>query len=153
MMRQKKGFTLVELMIVIAIIVVVASVAIPASLRARVQSNEAAAVGNLRTLSSAAEGFRSSQNPPAYAASLAAMITSNPAYLDASWNNPQKQGYLYTYTVAAGGDTFSTTGNPRTVNVSGVNGYCVDHSGVIRRYNNGNANGDANGCNNNGVPI
>lgn len=141
-------------MVVIALIVVVASLAIPVALRARVQSNETAAIGNLRTISSAAESFRSAQNPPAYPASLGVMASSNPPYLDSAWNTSnQRQGYTYSYAVAQDGETFSTSADPRAANISGNNAYCVDQTGVIRRYTGGTAGGGPRGCNTNGNPI
>ncbi len=145
-----------ELIIVISIIVVVASLAIPSALRARAQSNEAAAIGNLRTVCSAAEGFRGSLNPPAYPANFSAMVTSNPPYLDSAWtNNVQRQGYIFSYAVGATGDTFSVIATPRTRNVTGVNSYCVDQTSVIRRYgaNAPGPYGGVNGCNPAGVAI
>lgn len=141
-------------MVVVALIVVIVSLAVPVSLRARVQSNEAGAIGNLRTISSAAESFRSAQNPPAYPASLATMASSSPPYLDSAWNaSNQRQGYVYSYSVAANGETFSTTADPRTANVTGNNSYCVDQTGVIRRYTSGGALGGATGCDASGNPI
>lgn len=140
-------------MIVIALIIVVASLAIPVSLRSRVQSNEAAAIGNLRTISSASESYRTTQNPPAYPANFDAMMTANPAYLDSAWTSSQRQGYVYTYTAAADGETFSVTANPRIVNVSGNNAYCVDQTGVIRRFTSGAAVATDRGCDTSGAPI
>ena len=141
-------------MVVIALIVVIASLAIPVSLRARVQSNETAAIGNLRTISSAAESFRSAQNPPAYADTLAVMASSNPPYLDSAWNTGnQRQGYVYTYTVAGDSETFSVVADPRTADVSGNNSYCVDQTGVIQRYPGGGAGGGPRGCGGGGTPI
>lgn len=141
-------------MVVIALIVLIASLAIPVSLRARVQSNEAAAIGNLRTISSATEAFRSAQNPPAYPASLATMASASPPYLDSAWNTSnQRQGYIYSYAVAPDGETFSTSADPRAANVSGSNSYCVDQTGVIRRYTGGAAGGGPRGCDTNGNPI
>lgn len=150
----QRGFTLVEIMVVIALIIVIAALAIPVSLRARLQSNETAAIGNLRTISSAAEAFRSATNPSAYPASFAAMASAVPPYLDSAWNTSnERQGYIYGFSAAANGDTFSATAAPRTLNVSGANSYCVDQTGVIRRYSRGGAVGGASGCNTSGTPI
>lgn len=154
-LNRRRGFTLVEILVVLAIIIVVASLTIPLSLRARVQANEAAAVGNLRTISSSAETFRSGTNPPSYPADFAAMVNANPPYLDSSWNiSNQRQGYTYGFTGAANGETYFSTATPRIPNVSGVNSYCVDHTGIIRRYTRAGALGSAAaGCNTNGTPL
>lgn len=149
---EEKGFTLVELLIVIAIIVVIASLAVPVTLRARVQSNEAAAIGNLRTVGSSAESYRSTQNPPAYPTGFIAMITSSPPYLDTAWQNSQRQGYVFAYTPSQDGETYAVMAVPRSPNVSGVNSYCVDQTGIIRRYAQGGSGG-AQGCDSSGTPI
>lgn len=151
--NKNGGFTLVELMVVIALIVLVASLAIPASLRARVQSNQSATIGNLRTLSSSTEGFRSATNPPSYAANLNQMVTATPPYLDSTWLTNPRQGYNYSYVAAASGETFSTSATPNIQNISGVNSYCVDHTGVIRSYTAGGTIGGDTGCDTSGTPI
>ena len=142
-------------MIVVSIIAILAAVAIPPTLRARVQSNESAALTNLRTVSSSAESFRTTQNPPSYPASLNTMIVSPPPYLDSSWANNQRQGYSYAYAVAGDGSTYSIGASPQIANVSGINSFCVDHTGIIRRYaaGQGGGLGTAAGCNGTGNPI
>lgn len=151
---RRSGFTLVEMMVVVALVVVIASIAIGVLLRARLQSNESATVGNLRTISSGAEGFRGTQNPPAYPASLVVMAQANPPYLDSSWiTTSDRQGYTYSYFTAVNNETYATVAVPRTLNTSGINSYCVDHTGVIRRYAQGGSEGNAAGCNANGAPL
>ena len=73
---KNKGFTLIELMIVVAIIAIIAAIAIPNLLRSRLQSNEAAAIGNLKTIVGAQTAFA--------AATSVAQSWSRPATIVAS---------------------------------------------------------------------
>ena len=151
--RGKNGFTIVELMIVLTVIAVMASIAVPYLLRVRVQSNETAAIGNLRTISSAAESFRTTQNPPKYPAGVDDLVNSTPSYLDSSWTSGQRQGYEYEYAVSSAGETYSDVAQPIIANISGVNSYCIDHTGVVKKYTLGSATGDENGCGAGGTPV
>ncbi|MFH1478874.1 MAG: type II secretion system protein, partial [Candidatus Omnitrophota bacterium] len=82
-LRTKAGFTLVEIMIVVAIISLLAAIAIPNLLRARHNANETAAIGAIRTISTACESFRSAQTPTTYPATLGALSGALPPYIDA----------------------------------------------------------------------
>lgn len=120
-----------EIMIVVGIIGLLAAVAIPSLLRARVNANEGAVKSDLRAISSAAEGYRAAQTPVAYPATLDILSTQNPSYADNTFvNGVVKHGY--TLNLVGGTNTYGATAVPVIANVTGNASYCVDHTGVVR---------------------
>lgn len=130
---SRRGFTLVEILVVAAILGLLITVALPQVNRARINANEGAVRSDLRTFAAAATGFRSLQNPLAYPPNMAALTGADPPFLDISWNDAVgaegKHGFTMTYSQLAGGNGFALIAAP--LPNQALNTYCVDHTGII----------------------
>lgn len=135
----REGFTLVEIMIVVAVIVLLTAFAIPGLLRSRLNANEAAAVASMRTILSGAVSYRSGN--PYYPSNLSELITANPPYIDSVLGSGIKQGYNFVLTSGAG--FFNVTAWPVSCNVTGVRSFYADVSGVVRVSSTGNATSES----------
>ena len=129
-MRKNHGFTLIELMIVVAIIAIIAAIAIPNLLRSRVQSNESSAIGDLKTVVAAETAYHAANAQ--YAQAFDDLTNATPRFLDGQWDGI-KNGYTFTLGAAAAGATqnFLCTALPQTVGTTGNRGFAVDAGGVV----------------------
>ncbi|MFZ0818696.1 MAG: prepilin-type N-terminal cleavage/methylation domain-containing protein [Candidatus Acidiferrales bacterium] len=143
MRKTQKGFSLIELLIVVAIILIIAAIAIPNLLRARISANEASGVSSLRTINTACITYNSTYGtyPPAISdlgpvASGSIPTSTQSDLLDEvlapASGVPQKSGYNFTYAVGASNATYTVHADPVTVNQTGVRHFFTDASGVIR---------------------
>lgn len=131
----REGFTLVEIMIVVAIIVLLTAFSIPGLLRSRLNANEAAAIAALKTIASGAVAYRVCNAD--YPANLTVLTVSNPPYIDAVLGTGAKQGY--NFVLLSGLGYFNVTAWPVSFNITGTRSFYIDASGVVRSSSSGNA--------------
>jgi len=141
-MRNRNGFSLLELLIVVAIILIIAAIAIPNLLRSRIAANEASAVNSLRTLTTAENTYNSTFPTVGYACSLNSLGGGkNPpdataaGIIDDVLKSGTKAGYNFAPGVCpkAGALTtgFQYSAAPVVPNSSGVRYFCTDTTGTI----------------------
>ena len=124
-MKREQGFTLIELMIVVAIIAIIAAIAIPSLMNARKAGNEASAVSSLRTLTTVNEQYRTRFQT--YSTSLTLLNASG--YIDSVLGGGTKSGYVFTF--ASADPLWTCDALPEVVGDTGDRGFLVNQTGVI----------------------
>jgi len=149
--RKNKGFSLIELLIVVAIILIIAAIAIPSLIGAKIAADDGSAVGSLRTINTAQVTYASMFPAVGYAPTIAALgpaaasgcttpSSANACLIDwvvsdATTAATAKSGYYFGMRVVTANGVnvgYTVGGAPATFNRTGVRGFCSNEDGVLR---------------------
>ena len=139
LLRKHNGFSLIELLIVVAIILIIAAIAIPNLLKSRMAANESSAVGSVRTLNTAQITYQNSCPATGFAATIGELSSGTTCVpgkniIDNVLGSGTKSGYTFA-SVGTGGPPatqYTTNANPLTPGVTGVRYFFSNETGVIR---------------------
>ena len=151
-MERRRGFTLIELMIVVAVILIIAAIAIPGLLNSKIAANEASAIGSLRAINVAEVSYQMSYPAKGYASSLAVLggadactpSTETACLIDPDLSSGMKAGYAF----AAIGTTpvnqvnlaYVAGAAPLSFKHTGIRRFCSTEKNLIRRNPNTGGN-------------
>jgi type IV pilus assembly protein PilA len=143
-MYKQKGFSLIELLIVVAIILIIAAIAIPNLLRARIAANESSAVASVRTINTAMISYNSSYPTVGFASTLASLggtctgttvpTSTSACLIDSTLATGSKSGYTFGFGAGTGTPvtTYAVWADAQSENSTGVRAFCSVQDAVVR---------------------
>jgi type IV pilus assembly protein PilA len=141
-MRNRNGFSLIELLLVVAVILIISAIAVPNFLRSRQRANESSAVASIRVINAAAVTYSMTYPDLGFPATMATLGGGNPCSASSTQaclvDDLLAQGVKAGYSFVLTGDgavpsvTFTVTGTPQVIGSTGQRMFCTDQTGVIR---------------------
>jgi len=141
-MHKAKGFSLIELLIVVAIILIIAAIAVPSFLNSRLQANESSAAASVRTLNSAQISYNSTYPSVGFASSLSNLsgtsctppTSTGACLIDTGLASGVHSGYSFVLTGVTGtpGSTYQVIASPTQPGSSGYRYFCSFADAVVR---------------------
>lgn len=149
--RNEKGFTIIEILIIVVILAILAALAVPILLRSRATANETSAIGGLKVIADGQTDYFNASSPHTFTSVLEHLATGEGAggvsFVDVSLGSGIKAGYTFQIIpgpVAANNTILSwhATCWPLEYKVTGIRSFYIDQSGIVRGKDNGGVPGD-----------
>jgi prepilin-type N-terminal cleavage/methylation domain-containing protein len=143
-MKRQKGFTLIELEIVLGIILIIAAIAIPTAIGAKIRADETSAIAAIKTIETAQASYETAYPAQGFASSLAALggpdsctpSPENACLIDEVLTDGTKSGYVFTVTsnnpAHGANTTYVAAAAPISYNRTGARRFCATEKNVIR---------------------